>query len=127
MGCRAGVCRTVWGVLRAPRGDGKESLLLATPLGLASSASVRPGACPRLDPINDSVFYSFVLIGLLCVLRWTLLNVSLNLHENNCASTMPRGPSDDELHPGIESLQDSTLKLDVEHHLLLKLYPAHLI
>lgn len=54
-GCRASGCRSVWGWLRAPRGDGKESLLLATPLGLASSASVRPGACPRLTSINFSV------------------------------------------------------------------------
>lgn len=33
----------MWGILRAPRGDGKEALLLATPLGLASSNSSRPG------------------------------------------------------------------------------------
>lgn len=39
-------CRNLHGVLRSPRGDGKEGLLLATPLALAAPPDPRPGKSP---------------------------------------------------------------------------------
>lgn len=39
----AGICANLYGVLRSPRGDGKEGLVLATPLALAAPSGQRPG------------------------------------------------------------------------------------
>jgi hypothetical protein len=39
-----GGCANLYGVLRSPRGDGKEGLVLATPVALAAPADRRPGA-----------------------------------------------------------------------------------
>lgn len=39
----AGECANLHGVLRSPRGDGKEGLVLATPLALAAPSDDRPG------------------------------------------------------------------------------------
>ena len=38
----SGACATLHGILRAPRGDGKEALVLVTPLGTAVSSSSSP-------------------------------------------------------------------------------------
>ena len=37
-------CANLYGVLRSPRGDGKEGLVLATPIALAAPGDRRPGA-----------------------------------------------------------------------------------
>ena len=43
-GMSSGRCANLYGVLRSPRGDGKEGLVLATPVALAAPADRRPGA-----------------------------------------------------------------------------------
>jgi hypothetical protein len=40
----SGGCANLYGVLRSPWGDGKEGLVLATPVALAAPADRRPGA-----------------------------------------------------------------------------------
>lgn len=50
-------CANLYGVLRSPRGDGKEGLVLATPVALAASVDRRPGAGWRLLAIQCAVWY----------------------------------------------------------------------
>lgn len=42
---QAGSCANLHGVLRSPRGDGKEALVLVTPLALAGPLDYYPGSC----------------------------------------------------------------------------------